>query len=77
LQTNRHETTLPSNSFPVECQETMTRLIITLQSSVMTTDPPPMPNAPTFLASLPLWQQSLLDQLTTEHSLTIFYETSN
>jgi hypothetical protein len=25
LQTNRHETTLPSNSFPVECQETSTR----------------------------------------------------
>jgi hypothetical protein len=25
-----------------------------------------MPNTPTFLANLPLWQQSLLDQLTTE-----------
>jgi hypothetical protein len=27
-----------------------------------------MPNTPTFLANLPSWQQSLLDQLTTEHS---------
>jgi hypothetical protein len=26
LQTIRHETTLPSNSFPVECQETSTRI---------------------------------------------------
>jgi ribonuclease HI len=68
LQTNQHETTLPSNSFPVDCQETMTRLIITSQSSVITTDPPPMPNTPTFLANLLSWQQSLLDQLTTEHS---------
>jgi hypothetical protein len=42
----------------------------TLQSSVMTIDPPPMPNTPTFLANLPLWQQSLLDQLTTEHSFS-------
>jgi hypothetical protein len=56
LQTNRHETTLPSNSFPVECQETTTHLIITSQSSVMMTDPPPMPNTLTFLANLPLWQ---------------------
>jgi hypothetical protein len=39
-----------------------------IQSSVVTTDPPPMPNTPTFLANLPSWQQSLLDQLTTEHS---------
>jgi hypothetical protein len=68
LQTNRHETTLPSNSFPVECQETLTRLIITSQSSVITTDPPPMPNTPAFLANLSSWEQSLLDQLTTEHS---------
>jgi hypothetical protein len=68
LQTTRHTTTLPSNSFPVECHETMTRLIITSQSSVVTTDPPPMPNTPTFLANLPSWQQSLLDQMTTEHS---------
>jgi hypothetical protein len=45
-----------------------TRFIITSQSSVVTTDPPPMPNTPTFLANLPSWQQSLLDQLTTEHS---------
>jgi hypothetical protein len=27
-----------------------------------------MPNTPTFLVNLPLWQQSLLDQLTTEHT---------
>jgi hypothetical protein len=27
-----------------------------------------MPNTPTFLANLPSWQQSLLDQMTTEHS---------
>jgi ribonuclease HI len=27
-----------------------------------------MQNTPTFLENLPLWQQSLLDQLTTEHS---------
>jgi hypothetical protein len=54
-----HATTLPSNSFPVECQETLTRLIITSHSSVVTTD---------FVANLPSWQQSLLDQLTTEHS---------
>jgi hypothetical protein len=32
------------------------------------TDQPPMPNTPTFLANLPSWQPSLLDQLTTEHS---------
>jgi hypothetical protein len=68
LQTNRHETTLPSNSFPVECHETSTRLIIVSQISVVTNDPPPMPNTPTFLANLPSWQQSLLDQLTTKHS---------
>jgi hypothetical protein len=35
---------------------------------VITTDPPPMPNTPTFVANLPSWQQSLLDILTTEHS---------
>jgi hypothetical protein len=46
----------------------MTRFIIMSQSSVVTTDPPPMPNTPTFLANLPSWQQSLLDQMTTEHS---------
>jgi hypothetical protein len=68
LPTNQHATTLPSNSFPVECHETTTRLIITSQSSVVTTDPPPMPNTPTFLANLPFWQQSLLDQMTTAHS---------
>jgi hypothetical protein len=31
-------------------------------------DPPPMPNTPIFLANFLPWQQSLLDQLTTEHS---------
>jgi hypothetical protein len=68
LQTTRHATTLPSKSFPVECHETTTRFIITSQSSVVTTDPPPIPNTPTFLANLPSCQQSLLDQMTTEHS---------
>jgi hypothetical protein len=72
LQTNRQETTLPSKSFPVECQETLTWLIITSQSSVITTDPLPIPNTSTFQANLPLWQQSLLDQLTTD-----FHETAN
>jgi hypothetical protein len=46
----------------------MARLIIMSQSSVVTTGPPPMPSTPTFLANLPSWQQSLLDQLTTKHS---------
>jgi hypothetical protein len=35
LPTNRHATTLPSNSFPVECHETTTRLIITSQNLVV------------------------------------------
>jgi hypothetical protein len=47
LQTNRKETKLPSNSFPVECRETTARLIIKSQSLVVTTNPPPMPNTPT------------------------------
>jgi ribonuclease HI len=31
-------------------------------------EPQSMPNTPNFLDNLPLWQQSLLDQMTTEHS---------
>jgi ribonuclease HI len=68
LQTNQYTTTLPTNSFPVECRETLTRLIITSQSSVVMMDPPCMPNTPNFLDNLPSWQQSLLDQMTKEHS---------
>jgi hypothetical protein len=63
LQTNRQSTILSSNSF-----ETTTRFIITSQSSVLTIIPPPTPNTPTFLANLSSWQQSLLNQMTMEHS---------
>jgi hypothetical protein len=68
LQTTQYATTLPSNSFPVKCRETLTRIIITSQSSIVTNEPPSMPNTPNFLDNLPSWQQSLLDQMTTEHS---------
>jgi hypothetical protein len=69
LQSNQQSTILPSNSFPAECRKTMARLIIMSQSSVVTINPPPtMPNTPTFLANLPSWQQSLLNQMTMEHS---------
>jgi hypothetical protein len=68
LQTNQQSKLHPSTSFPVECPETMNRIIISSQSSVVTTNLPPMPNTPIFLANLPWWQQSLLNQMTMEHS---------
>jgi hypothetical protein len=68
LQKNRQSAILPSNSFPVDCRETPTSLIITSRSSVLTIAPPPMPNTPFVLTNLSAWQQSLLNQMTTEHS---------
>jgi hypothetical protein len=53
LQMNRQSTIFTSNSFPVKCRETTTRLIITSRSSVLTIDPSPMPNTPFFLANNP------------------------
>jgi hypothetical protein len=38
------------------------------QSSVVTNIPPPIPNTPFLFANLPLWQQSLLNQMAMEHS---------